>query len=430
MQPNIALDHGVVTVHNESEVVHVMVELTAPPAPATDRAPLDVVVVLDRSGSMNGRPLRAVTEATAELLRRCHADDRIGVVVFGSQAETVLPLAHHDADAGRVLSNVDPRGNTNLSGGWLMAVKMLTDSPRPGAKRRIIVLTDGHVNSGVTGTESLSDMVSTGRANDVSTSFIGLSAGFDETLLEDLAGAGAGNNYFCEGPDEAMQVFIDEFDGLGSVVAQNLSVEVQTSDAVAVVEPMNGFPFANTPTGVTVNVGDAYGCETRSAVFRMSLRPQAATGPLEVARIVVSWTSTIGPIAMHTMTVPVTIVVGEPGVHDSMADPRVTHEVLVLDAAGLRRQARDAADSGCTDDAIALLKGAVERMIAAGATQDAIETVLQEIAMLMQGTWDHMSSKRAHAMSREMMRKRKSTYSEILRDLNLPSGTDTDSGSR
>src|SRR3954470_17233331 len=126
MKPSVKFDRTLVTVLVD-EVVHVMLELAAPPAVPVDRAPLDVVVVLDRSGSMSGPPLASVTAATAQLLRLAGPDDRIGVVAFDDAVQLVLPLAPQDADiAAHAVLAIDAGGSTNLSGGWLKGLEMLT----------------------------------------------------------------------------------------------------------------------------------------------------------------------------------------------------------------------------------------------------------------------------------------------------------------
>ena len=84
MKPSIKFDRTLVTVLVD-EVVHVMLELTAPDATQVERAPLDVVIVLDRSGSMSGAPLESVTAATAHLLRLAGTDDRVAVVAFDGE---------------------------------------------------------------------------------------------------------------------------------------------------------------------------------------------------------------------------------------------------------------------------------------------------------------------------------------------------------
>ena len=138
--------------------------ITAPPAVGAERAPIDAVFVLDRSGSMDGAPIHAVREATCNLLRLLGPDDRLGVVVFDDEAQMVLPLAAHDPDAASLrVRAVETGGSTNLSGGWLKGLEMLSGDVRPHALRRIIVLTDGHANMGVTDSPSLCGLMSAAR---------------------------------------------------------------------------------------------------------------------------------------------------------------------------------------------------------------------------------------------------------------------------
>jgi Ca-activated chloride channel family protein len=153
MKPSIALDQSIILTQHD-EIVNMLLELTAPPAPVVERAPLDIALVVDRSGSMQGEPMAAVRQAVTELIRVAGPADRIAVVAFDSHIETVLPLAHHNVDDVRQhIANVHSRGSTNLSGGWLKGCEILaTASAVPGrapAIKRIVVLTDGHANSGI-----------------------------------------------------------------------------------------------------------------------------------------------------------------------------------------------------------------------------------------------------------------------------------------
>ncbi|MSV57410.1 MAG: VWA domain-containing protein, partial [Actinobacteria bacterium] len=119
MKPTIALDQSIILTQHD-EIVNMLLELTAPPAPDVDRAPLDIALVVDRSGSMGGGPMAAVRRAVSELVRVAGPSDRIAVVAFDDDIETVLPLAHHDINNVRQqISNIHSRGSTNLSGGWL-----------------------------------------------------------------------------------------------------------------------------------------------------------------------------------------------------------------------------------------------------------------------------------------------------------------------
>ncbi|MEZ5249952.1 MAG: VWA domain-containing protein [Ilumatobacteraceae bacterium] len=255
MKPIVKLDRTLVAVEAEQQV-HMMLELTAPPAPAARRAPIDVVAVIDRSGSMSGQPLEAVIAAVNLLFRLVGDDDRIAVVTFDDHVDLALPLAHHDTDtAWQALRRVRSGGSTNLSGGWLKAMEILAANGRAEALKRIVVLTDGMANLGITSHDSLSGLCSAAKAQAITTTMIGFGDGYEETLLAAMADAGGGNDYWCAGADQAAQVFGDEFTGLTSVVAQNISVEVRPADPSARFRVLND----------TRSLSSTVGCRWRSA---------------------------------------------------------------------------------------------------------------------------------------------------------------------
>ena len=335
------------------------------------------------------------------------------MVAFDDAVQLVLPLTHQDADAaGRTLRTIDSGGSTNLSGGWLKGLEMLATAPRPDALRRIVVLTDGHANVGIVGKNDLVPLVAGGYRQGVTTSLIGFADGYDEALLAALADAGMGNDYWCAGPDQAAQVFVDEFGGLASVVAQNVSVEIAPTDAVAAASVLNEFPITDLPGGaVQVALGDVFGGERRRVVMAFHLRPQPAAGPVDVATLTIRWAATMGEVALHTVTVPITVTAGlDPAAMDPGADPRVTEEVLVLQAARARREARDAAERGDYRAASALLSQGAEYLNLAGAPAPAVAEMQADAAQLAGGYWSAAESKKQFSRSRSAQRGRRSNY--------------------
>lgn len=411
MQPEIRHDRSVITV-NQDERVNIQVVWRAPDAPPLTRSPIDVIFVIDRSGSMTGDPITSVCDAVAEVLRNLGPDDRAGVVVFGSDAEMVLPLERHVGEhAGRVVRSIRTTGSTNLSAGWLLAASMLREIRREGAVRRIVVLTDGHVNQGIVEEDRLSDLVASGRRDGVSTSLIGFGRAYQEELLGALANAGGGNDYWCEGSDAAARVFRGEFDGLASVVAQNVAVKVVPTDAVAAAGVLNDFAVTQLADGAfRVDLGDAFGGEERSVVIGLNTRPQPVGGPVEVATVELSWVSTADGFAEHSVTIPITVTAGENGIVDSAADPRVTEEVIVLEAARDRREARRRADTGDYEGAQQIAERVVDRLREVPSQSDAYFQAVAEHDAIRSRSWDASHSKQAYSSSREMSRKRMSQY--------------------
>lgn len=393
MKPTIALDQSLILTQHD-EVVNLLLELTAPPAPAVERAPLDIALVIDRSGSMQGDPMAAVRKAVLELIRVAGPQDRIAVVAFDSHIETVLPLAHHNVDVvRRQIENVHSRGSTNLSGGWLEGCAILSNAPvvagRAPAIKRIVVLTDGHANSGIQNHDELCTMTRGGITHGISTSMIGFANGHDETLLAGMADAGGGNDYWCAGPDQALDVFNQEFAGLASVVAQNISVAIQTTESTAAFEVLNEYDIINMPTVLglqKVVIGDACGDEVRRLVVRFTLRPRLLPGAFTIANLTVRWASTVGSIALHEVQIPVVVTATDDNAEIREIDPRVTHHVLLLKVAKLRRDAIALARHRKIDEARDLFNQAIATLVAIGADPSEIHELVELASRLEEFT--------------------------------------------
>jgi len=410
MQPSIALDRTLVAVHFDG-VVHLMLELTARPEVGAQRAPIDAVVVLDRSGSMDGAPIHAVREATCNLLRLLGSEDRLGVVVFDDEAQMVLPLAAHEPDAASLrVRSIETGGMTNLSGGWLKAMEMLSSSVRPQALRRIIVLTDGHANAGVTDSSALCGLMSAARNQGITTSTIGFDDGYDEVLLAALADAGAGNDYWCAGPDQAPQVFAAEFDGLASVVAQNISVEIRPTDA-AEVAVLNEYPIVLVDGGLQVSLGDAYGGERRRVIAMFRLDAPGAIGEVDLGELVIRWASMVGDIALHTTTIPVKVnATDDPSAPDLAASPVVTEQVNVLKAARSRKAAHERLMRGDIDGARTALGDAIDTLALIDGEEVQLAQARFDVSELDRGEWNAASTKRLFSTQRSTQKGRQSRF--------------------
>ena len=426
MQPTVKFDRQLVTVLVD-EVVHVMLELTAPPAEPIQRPPVDVVVVLDRSGSMSGAPLAAVTAATAQLLRLAGPDDRLGVVAFDSEAMLVLGLDRHDPDlAGNRVRAIRSGGSTNLSGGWLKGLELLASSPRPEALRRIVVLTDGHANAGVTDRDRLVQLVKGGHQQGVTTTCIGFDDGHDEELLAALADGGMGNDYWCAGPDQAMAVFSTEFGGLANTVAQNVSVEIAPNEHVAAMSVLNEFPCIDLPGGVTqVALGDAFGGERRRVVAKFLLTPHTATGPVEIGRLTVRWAGVTGDVALHTTTIPVVVTFGGADDQAPPPDSEVVEEVVRLQVAQLRKDGRDAANQGDLGTARRLVQQSIDMLTGIGDPDGEVAALRTTAADLDEGNWSRKSAKREFSNMRTTSKGRRLHFEDDPTD---DPGTEPGSG--
>lgn len=343
MQAQIKLDHQLLAVEGEHDV-HAMLELSLPEAAgAVAQPPLRLALVLDRSGSMAGDKLAVAKRCAAWLVSRLRPVDELALVSYDDEVRLLAPIGPLEEGPLRVaIGGLRPGGSTNLSGGWLRGLEQLR-----GGGGKILLLTDGIVNVGITDRGALAELARTGAREGVGTTTIGFGADFDEELLTLLADAGGGNAHWAATPDEAPGIFARELEGLTSVAAQNVSVELRPGPHVEILGVLNEYPQVPVAGGVQLELGDAYAGETRRIVFALHVPHLAALGPVSVAELVLRWVSVGEQIAQHELTVPVLVNAVSANEAAAVApDPDVAEQVLVLKAARARDEAIRLADRG------------------------------------------------------------------------------------
>ena len=378
MEAIVRLDHQLLAVESEQEV-NVMLELAAPEVEGTARPPLNLALVLDRSGSMAGPKLWYAKRAVAWLLSRLQPTDRVALVAFDDEALLAAPLAPAEMGlATAALPTIDSGNMTNLSGGWLKGLEELRRAPED-EPRKLIVLSDGMANVGITEHGALVSLASGAASDRIGTTTIGYGEDFDEELLTAMADAGGGNAHYAETAESAPAIFAKELEGLTQLVAQNVSVEIRPAEHVEVLTVLNEYPQVPVPGGVQVALGDAYAGERRRIVLTLHIPELAELGVAKVADLVVRYVSVGEKVSEHTLTVPVAVnLVSSDEAAAAAPDLEVTEEVHVLRAAQARIDAVRLADAGDFDAAHALLSTTQENLRARGfhAEADALDAGL------------------------------------------------------
>ncbi|MEP6973386.1 MAG: hypothetical protein ABI869_04480 [Actinomycetota bacterium] len=245
------------------------------------------------------------------------------------------------------INSIPPGGQTNLSGGWLKGVEQLRSVSGDTGPKKVLLLSDGLANVGVTDAAQLAQMAHGATDEGVGTTTIGFGDGFDEDLMTVMADQGAGSAYFAAGVDEAAGIFAQEFEDLVSVVAQNLSVEIRPTQDVSVIEVLNDYPQVPVVSGVQVQLGDAYGEEQRRIVFALDVPGLALLGPMSVCDLVLRYVSVGDEVAAHELHVPVLVnLVSADEAAVATADAAVVEEVVILKGARVQEEARKLAMEG------------------------------------------------------------------------------------
>jgi Ca-activated chloride channel family protein len=250
------------------------------------RAPLNLALILDRSGSMQGDKLRYVQQAACHVLDMLDERDRIAVVAYDDQVTLLAPSqpisAHTRDELKRKINELRPGGWTDLSGGWLQGCHEVAARLTTEGIHRALLLTDGLANRGITDIEELTHHARELRRRGVATSTFGVGLDFNEQLLEALAEQGGGHFYYIERPDHIPDVFRRELGELLTVVAREAFLSITIPSGVA-VELLGDLPHERIGARLRIFLGDLCAGERR-ALYTRVLTPPDALGTSVVLR--------------------------------------------------------------------------------------------------------------------------------------------------
>lgn len=382
MDGTVRFEHELLAMETEHDV-HVMFELEVPEAPTDGtRQPLRVGLALDRSGSMHGENLETVKRCARYLAERLDAQDAYALVAFDDEVRLVSSLAAPDlAGLGPRIDGLRPGGLTNLSGGWLKAIEEVRR--RDDGIRRVLLLTDGLANEGVTDPSQLTAIARTTSGQGVSTSTIGVGDGFAEELLTELADAGGGRAWFADSVEAIPRIFAQEFDDLVAVVAQNVSVELRPGPEVQLLAVLNDYPAVPVDGGVQIQLGDVYAGQRLRVVLRLHLPHLVQLGVQQVAELVLRYVSVGDEVVSHQQGFPLVVnAVSAEEAAAAVPDRQVVDEVVVLVAARATERARDLADEGDHQQAAKVLREAVAKLREVAPRWDASADLLLQAEQL------------------------------------------------
>lgn len=262
----------------EGATRYLTVTITAPESSRRrQRAPLNVSLVLDRSGSMGGRKIDLAKAAADHAIKLLDARDRLAVICYDHEVDTLLGSAPASAEAKALaqsrLAATDARGNTNLSGGWLRGAEEAGHPGDADVVRRVLLLSDGLANEGEINPDVLAEKARALRTQGIVTSTFGLGADFDEVLMSRLSTEGGGHFYFIEQPQQIADLLASELGDALDVVARDVRLVV-TGDESVEVAPLTGYVIEGMGQWTEVQLGDLTSGQELTVVIAVRCQPR------------------------------------------------------------------------------------------------------------------------------------------------------------
>ena len=202
------------------------------------RAPLNLAVVLDRSGSMTGAKIEQARQAATLLVDRLSPDDMFSLVTYSDSTRVMIPAQRvkHREELKERISSIRPGGSTALYAGVKTGSEQLREYISSKRINRVILLSDGLANVGPSSTHALRRLGRELSHEGIAVTTIGLGADYNEDLMAGLAEASDANYYYVQDTEKLPSIFAKELGELIHVCARKIRIHVTCPDGIKPIE--------------------------------------------------------------------------------------------------------------------------------------------------------------------------------------------------
>ena len=399
-----------------------MVSLSAEINPEKPRPRLNIAFAIDISGSMQGGKLENVKRAVMSVIPKLHPDDIISVTLFDDHVRTLIEttkIGNNYSHYCSLIERIESGGSTNLSGGYENSFRLCGQNVSEKTISRIIILTDGLANVGISNHEQLTQISRQYLQKGVSTSTIGTGRDYDHHLLGKMAEIGNGNTYYIENPDEAESVFNEELGNLLQLSASNCSIRFTMEKDSIIYQQLNNYVYRE---GKFI-LGDVYGGQSKSIIVEMTIPAFKTPGEYSIGLFTIEYDDVEMPeVVRRKITEKVVIqVVSEKEFETVSPDMEVTIQSILLMIAKAKDLAMEKADKGDFDAASNILLQCVKNISEIGVSDERIQSELSAMTQRAHDLkerremfYDRVQSKRMYYEKEMMMKNRMSSYNMMM----------------
>lgn len=402
MSINLAIDviPGKPVVRQSGGALDILVSVAADTIKTTshmDLPPVTLGIVIDRSGSMNGEPLTDAKKVIGQIINGLRPQDRVAVVAYDTRVDIVQPLTHCEQPAAIIeaINAIETGGSTNLFGGWEAAAELLLASPGSGLNR-VIVISDGCLNAGLTDPVAICDRVGLAATRGVTTSLLGLSSHFQEDVMTQMAEAGRGRSHYGQTALDLMASFQEEIELLRAVQATDVKAHIRVLDTnvyATLLSPEFG------PLGNETNLQPLVEGGSSWLLIRVE-HGALPLGEVELLKIAVTAKTKEGEIVRAEVPVLAVAVVSDTAEAAEPLNPAVKERVDEFNASVIYRQVREALLAGDRSTAQRL----VAELKASGSTSAFVEANILTLEQLLERD-ERMAIKELHYSQDRMSRR-------------------------
>lgn len=333
--------------------VYAQIDLTARQGEKGARQPVNLAVVIDRSGSMHGEKLERAKQAAVHLIDRLDTQDRLTVVHYGGDVRSLRSMTGSHANKRLMREFVNAiydNGDTNIGAGLTEASAQLREHVCAFSVSRVILISDGQPTSGLVSASALTGLVESLRSQGLTVSAIGVGTDFNENLMTALANVGGGFYGFIDDGERLAEVFGRELDQASSTVARNVEVTLEVPEGVSVVNVF-GHSVAAGSRVVRLPLYDLSGGQSARLLARLSARVPSGNGQIPVVKVSLRYTDVKTKEGRSAEASTIAELVADNAARDARLDKDVAAAGIRALGAMMVTQAAQAYQSGRVEEA-------------------------------------------------------------------------------
>lgn len=239
------------------------------------RTPLNIGIVIDRSGSMSDKnKLEFVKKAVDYIIDEARTDDYLSVVMYDDYVDVLQRSAiiYDKHDLRDKISKIQPGGFTNLSEGMFEGYDQVNGTYSRGYVNRVLLLSDGLANRGITDRFKLADLVrDKNRKDGITISTFGVGNDFNENLMTDIADYGKGNYYYIRNSYDIPEIFANELRGIRNLAAQGTKLRVRFPSRYLSPNKVFGYPYELNGDELVIDFKDVFSEQTKSVLIKFDV---------------------------------------------------------------------------------------------------------------------------------------------------------------
>ncbi len=337
----------------ESQKIYLRIAISAQRRPEARRAPMNLALVIDRSGSMSAHARMENARRAAQMaVDRLGRNDILAVVSYDDRVEIEVP-ATKVTDPHRIkdrIAGLTPRGSTAIHAGLLAGANELRKFKSRDRVNRIILLSDGLAN---VGPSRPADFVSLGRelaSEGITVSTIGLGSGYNEDLMAGLARSADGSHVFVAESADLAGFLAREFDDALGIVGQQVEIIITLKEGVRPLRSL-GRDAEIRDNRMIYKVGALFGGAEQVLVAELDAGVHAAQAAGQIASIEVAYQDAASGQRVSTIATASAGFDSDREASERSINPEVMKDIATLLSREARQEAINLRDAGRLDEA-------------------------------------------------------------------------------